>query len=103
MRFYVCDGVLCDFSLVKEFLAVAREDFLRKWENPAQVRGRLVCMENVSAVFTLAMKVFTQTSPVPSCGCVAFTATHPGNISEMRWVTWTVSSLNSVTDRSFCL
>lgn len=25
--------------LVKEFLAKAKEDFLKKWENPAQVRN----------------------------------------------------------------
>lgn len=28
--------------LVKEFLAKAKEDFLKKWENPAQVRRREV-------------------------------------------------------------
>lgn len=46
---YVCDAVFCDFSAVKEFLALAREDFLRKWENPAQVTGRL--REHVDSIY----------------------------------------------------
>lgn len=28
--------------LVKEFLAKAKEDFLKKWENPAQVKNILI-------------------------------------------------------------
>lgn len=39
---YIIQIFLQDFFyvfLVKEFLAKAKEDFLKKWENPAQVRN----------------------------------------------------------------
>lgn len=34
------------FILVKEFLAKAKEDFGKKWENPAQVRRRNFTMSS---------------------------------------------------------
>lgn len=43
--------ILLFFSTVKEFLAKAKEDFLKKWENPAQVGSQA----SVFIVFTLAL------------------------------------------------
>lgn len=37
MIFILSKLFVCVSSTVKEFLAKAKEDFLKKWENPAQV------------------------------------------------------------------
>lgn len=49
--FAVCNSFLSPFA-VKEFLAKAKEDFLKKWENPAQVRD--FC---ISVYFTISLNL----------------------------------------------
>lgn len=93
---YVCDRVLCDSSIVKEFLALAREDFLRKWENPAQVRVS-ACMKVMTNQHT-AMKLwcfytyFTH-GTVPVCVC-AEKIGNTGAMSRSRYRPWQLTTLS---------
>uniref|UniRef100_A0A8C2B3G8 cAMP-dependent protein kinase catalytic subunit alpha n=1 Tax=Cyprinus carpio TaxID=7962 RepID=A0A8C2B3G8_CYPCA len=53
MRFTLCTcSVPCRKSSIKEFLAKAKEDFLKKWENPAQNTASLDHFERLKTLGT---------------------------------------------------
>lgn len=44
--------------LVKEFLAKAKEDFLKKWENPAQVRRRKLSRFTYDTIHSIGNEIY---------------------------------------------